>query len=146
MTLRLIREPSINGATLGSLYIDGHWQAWTLEDQIREQAGVPVAAWKVPAQTAIPAGRYRVIVTPSQRFQRPLPLVLDVPGFSGIRIHPGNGPEDTEGCILVGRDRVAGRVLQSRVAFEALFATLQAAIGDIWIEIQNPIASDLRAA
>jgi hypothetical protein len=144
--LRLLREPSRFGATLGSLYIDGHWEAFTLEDENRERAGVPVRDWKIKGQTAIPAGRYRVIIAPSHRFKRPLPLLLDVPGFEGIRIHPGNGPADTEGCILVGRDRVAGRVLQSRVAFEALFSTLQAAPGDIWIDIRNPEASEALAA
>jgi hypothetical protein len=146
VTLRLIREPSKDGATLGSLYIDGHWCCFTLEDVIREQAGQPVKAWKVPGQTAIPAGRYRLIVTPSHRFKRPLPLVVDVPGFEGIRIHPGNGPADTEGCILVGRDRVPGRVLQSRVAFEHLFAFLRAAPGDLWLVIENPQASETLAA
>ena len=136
--LRVIREPSIGGATLGSLYINGVWQCWSLEDALREISGQPVTAWKVPKETAIPSGRYRVIITPSVRFQRPLPLLLDVPGFTGVRIHPGNSIADTEGCLLVGKDRQDGRVLGSRVAFEALFARLSAAVGDIWIGIENP--------
>ena len=138
MTLRLIREPTHDGATLGSLYVDRVWQSWTLEDAIREVPGQPVAVWKVPRQTAIPSGRYRVLITPSVRFQRPMPLVVDVPGFTGVRLHPGNTVADTDGCILIGKDRQAGRVLQSRVAFEALFATLAGAAGDIWIAIENP--------
>lgn len=138
MTLRLIREPSISGATLGVLFVDGHYECFTLEDTIREIPGQPVAQWKVPTHTAIPAGRYRVIVTPSQRFQRRLPLLVDVPGFTGIRIHSGNTAADTEGCILVGSDRQARRVLQSRVAFERLFERLTGTPGEHWVEIENP--------
>ena len=138
MRLRLLREPSVEGATLGSLYIDRVWQCWSLEDAIREQPGQPVANWKVAGQTAIPSGHYALIITPSQRFLRPLPLLVDVPGFTGIRIHPGNTAENTEGCLLVGRDRQPGRILQSRAAFEALFARLEAALDPISIQIENP--------
>lgn len=141
MELRLIREPSVNGATHGSLYVDGHWQCWTLEDELREVTGQPVTSWKVYGHTAIPAGRYRVVITDSQRFGRPMPLLLSVQGFDGIRIHPGNVIADTDGCPLVGRERRPGRVLQSRVAFEALFATLAAASGETWISVENPAAA-----
>lgn len=138
MTLRLVREPSLNHVTLGCLFVEGHFSCFTIEDEIREQAGVPVTTWKVPRQTAIPAGTYRVIVTPSHRFGRPLPLIVDVPGFAGVRIHSGNTIDDTEGCLLVGRDRRPGRVLQSRVALEALCPLIEHAPGDIWIVIENP--------
>lgn len=133
MTLRLVREPTVNGATHGCLFVDGRFLCFTLEDAIRDV--------KVPGQTAIPAGRYRVIVTPSVRFQRPLPLLLDVPGFSGVRIHPGNGIGDTEGCVLVGLDRDETRVLQSRLAMDKLFPLIEAATGEIWIEIEPPRVS-----
>lgn len=83
--------------TIGAFYLDGLFETFTLEDQIREP-GV-----KVSGQTAIPAGQYRLVITPSERFKEDLPLLLDVPGFDGIRIHPGNTREDTEGCILVGQ-------------------------------------------
>ena len=132
MQLRVIREPSLEHATHGSLYIDGHWVCWTLEDVIRDQ--------KIPGQTAIPPGRYAVQITPSQRFQLDLPLLVDVPGFTGVRIHPGNTAEDTSGCLLVGKDRQPGRVLQSRAAFAALFAQLEAAPDPIVIVIENPEA------
>jgi hypothetical protein len=138
MILRLLREPSIRAATHGVLFVDGHFACFTLEDEIREVPGEPVADWKVPGATAIPAGRYRLIVTPSQRFGRPLPLVVDVPGFAGVRLHPGNTVADTEGCILVGADRQPGRVLQSRVAFEQLFERIRRAPGDLWLQIDNP--------
>lgn len=138
MQLRVIREPSIEGATHGVLFADGHYACFTLEDELREVPGRPVEEWKVPKQTAIPAGRYRVIVTPSQRFQRDLPLLVDVPGFSGVRIHPGNDTLETEGCILVGKDRQPGRVLQSRLAFADLFGRILDAASPIWIAVENP--------
>ena len=138
--LRLIREPSLEGATHGVLFVDGRYQCFSLEDEVREQVGRPVEDWKVPGQTAIPAGRYRVVITQSQRFQRELPLLVDVPGFTGIRIHAGNAPPDTEGCILVGNDRQPGRVLQSRLALEALLDRLRQASDPVFIGIENPKA------
>ena len=138
MNLRLVREPTISESTLGVLFVDGCFHCFTLEDAIREVAGQPVSTWKVPKQTAIPVGRYCVTVTPSVRFERPLPLLVDVPGFSGVRIHHGNTAADTEGCILVGADREVGRVLQSRVAFERLFDQIKVATGDIWITVDPP--------
>lgn len=146
MDLRLQREPTRDGATLGCLFVDGHFECFTLEDIVRERPGEPVSAWKIPAETAIPVGRYRVVVTRSTRFQRDLPLLLDVPGFTGIRIHPGNGSLDTEGCLLVGRDRVAGRLHQSRVACEALLARLTTATTPVWIDIVPAVLAEARAA
>ena len=134
MNLRLIREPSALGTTLGVLFVDGHYECFTLEDELRED--------KIPGETAIPPGRYRVVITPSQRFQRDMPLLMNVPGFAGVRIHSGNVAADTEGCILVGRDRGVGMVLQSRVAFASLFAKLEAALAAkttaVWLTIENP--------
>ena len=143
MELRVVREPSIGGATAGVLFVDGKFECFTLEDQIREVPGTPVRDWKVRGETAIPCGRYRVIVTPSHRFKRPLPLVVDVPGFEGIRIHPGNRKVDTEGCILVGRRRAKDPtgeawVGESRAAFEVLFPRIARAKGDIWLTVENP--------
>lgn len=132
MILRVIREPSIEAVTHGVLFVDGHFQCHTLEDRLRDE--------KIPGQTAIPPGRYAVTITPSRRFLRDLPLLVDVPGFTGVRIHPGNTAEDTSGCLLVGKDRQPGRVLQSRVAFETLFGRLQAATDSIAIVIENPEA------
>lgn len=75
---------------------------WTMEDAVREVPGQPVEQWKIKGHTAIPAGTYDLIVTFSQRFQRMLPQLVDVPGFSGVRIHAGNDHHDTEGCLLLG--------------------------------------------
>ncbi len=140
MNLRLIREPSRYNATLGVLFVDGVFHSFTVEDVIREVAAQPVSKWKVPGETAIPAGRYRVQITHSPRFGRRLPILLNVPGFDGIRIHPGNSAADSEGCILPGRARAKGMVLESRSAFDELFALLNMATDDIWIGIENPLA------
>ena len=67
---------------------------------------------------AIPEGRYAVVITWSPKFKMWLPLLLGGPDFNrlwqGIRIHMGNTAKDTQGCILVGRNQIVGRVLESR--------------------------------
>lgn len=115
---RLQRDPDV---TIGSLSIDGQFEAWTCEDCVRPD-GV-----KIPGETAIPPGSYTVDITYSPRFSRDLPLLLNVQGFVGVRIHPGNTPDDTAGCILVGQDRMAKNIGRSRLAFDALFAKLRVA-------------------
>ena len=119
MNLRLVRKTFTPESTIGVLSVNGKTECFTLEDRVR--------AAKIAGKTAIPAGIYEVSITFSDRFQRPLPLLLNVPGFSGVRIHPGNTAADTDGCILVGRTEGRNAVLQSRAAFQALFAKLRAA-------------------
>lgn len=136
MNLRLIREPSAHGATIGVLFVSQVFQCFTLEDEIREQAGVPVEQWKVPGKTAIPSGTYAVALSWSPHFQATLPEVLAVPGFSGIRIHAGNYSTDTEGCILVGQSRGDGSIYESRLALTKLLAVFPPA-GTI-LNIENP--------
>lgn len=141
MLLEIRREPSASGCTHGSLSIDGEFQCFTLEDVIREIPEEAVQRWKVDGETAIPSGTYRVIVTKSVRFRKLLPLLVNVPGFDGVRIHPGNVAADTEGCILVGAQRTDSGVLDSRIAFQALFAKIRGAIArreSVQIRITNP--------
>lgn len=139
MKLLVARREGLEGYTPGRLYVDTVFQCYTLEDQVREIPGKPVAQWKVSGKTAIPRGTYRVIVSQSARFKRRLPEVLNVPGFAGIRIHAGNTDADTEGCILVGdEDPSDGFMGQSRHAFDLLFMRIEEAINcgtEVWITL-----------
>ena len=72
-------------------------------------------AYKVKGRSAIPEGRYAVVISYSPKFKQWLPILLGVPKFEGIRIHAGNTAKDTEGCILVGKNREVGKVLDSRI-------------------------------
>jgi hypothetical protein len=128
MEITVTRSETRKGATIGQLRINGVHLCFTLEDAVREIQGEPVESWKVAGETAIPRGRYQVIVNESARFGRLMPLLVNVPGFSGVRIHPGNSAADTEGCILLGLSVQGNLVLQSRAAFEQFFKQLQAAI------------------
>jgi hypothetical protein len=86
-----------------------------LEDTVREK--------KIAGKTAIPEGTYQVIVNRSPKFKRDLPLLLDVPNFEGIRIHRGNTVKDTSGCILVGENKVKGKVINS-TKYETLLTAI----------------------
>ena len=70
---------------------------------------------KIKGCSAIPEGRYAVVISYSPKFEAWLPILLGVPNFSGIRIHAGNCSEDTEGCILVGKNKLVGQVVDSRI-------------------------------
>lgn len=97
-----------------------------LEDTVRNSIKTALHSFiKVYGKTAIPYGTYEITRTYSNRFKKMLPLLLNVPHFEGIRIHPGNTAADTEGCLLPGLNKVKGQVVESR----AHFATL-----DQWIE------------
>lgn len=140
MTLILQRHPTQGNSTIGELSEEGseRW-CWTLEDAIREVPGQSVAQWKIAGSTAIPAGTYQVKLTPSARFHCLMPQLLDVSGFTGIRIHSGNTTADTEGCILVGTTTDGTDLFYSRAAFELVFDRLMTA------ELQNdPITIDVR--
>ena len=142
MKLEVLREPSTAESTPGSLFVDGVLECFTLEDVVREIPGRPVEEWKKKDATAIPVGTYEVIISHSNRFKRELPLLLNVPGFEGIRIHPGNTAADTSGCILVGQTRVTADFIgSSRIAFAALFEKIKVAL-----EGNQPVSITIHAA
>lgn len=114
MKLQLVREFFTPTETLGTLYIDGKFFCYTLEDKDRglrsSHALTDIMNRKVKGQTAIPYGKYKVSVTMSNRFKRPMPLIHNVPGFEGIRLHGGNTHHDSEGCPLIARQRNVNKV------------------------------------
>lgn len=124
MKLTLKRRYFGEKYTIGSLHLDGTYFCDTLEDRVRNLE----TEVKVKHQTAIPAGRYSIIVNLSPRFNRELPRLLDVPQFEGILIHRGNADADTSGCILVGENKVKGKVVNSTGYELSLTASIKSAI------------------
>lgn len=126
-TLR--REPGGITSTPGNWYIGQAWECFTLEDVERDDPNpdTPANEAKVPGRTAIPRGRYEIELVWSPKFGRIMPRLLNVPGFEGILVHWGNTDRDTDGCILVGRERSAEFIGNSRSAFDSLYAKLSAA-------------------
>lgn len=116
MHLDLIRNVFTDKSTIGKLYINKEFECITLEDTLRDT--------KVYGQTAIPEGVYLVIIDYSPRFEKDLPRILNVPSFEGIRIHTGNKPEDTHGCILVGTSVGKDYIYNSVLAFNSLMVKL----------------------
>ena len=104
--------------TIGKLYIDDKYFCDTLEDTVRTDG------MKVYGKTAIPAGTYKIELTESPRFRCLMPLICNVPNFSGIRIHAGNSAEDTDGCVLVGLNKIKGKVINSRETFGKLLSLM----------------------
>ena len=108
----------------------------TLEPTWRDYAN---GAYKVKGRSAIPEGRYAVVISWSPKMKQWLPILLGVPKFEGIRIHAGNTSEDTEGCILVGKNREVGKVLDSRIWVHRLKQKIVEAKGrgePVWITIK----------
>ena len=122
MKIKVVRETKNDVCTIGSLFINGEFFCYTLEDKDRyiEQGGK-----KEYAITAIPRGTYNVVLSFSNRFKKYLPEILNVPQFTGIRMHTGNKPEDTEGCILVGKIKMKDFVGESAKTFSAFMAELR---------------------
>jgi len=124
MELILKRIAKRKTYTIGRLYIreqvmdeylpgyEDHYFCDTLEPTWRDYAN---GAYKVKGRSAIPEGRYAVVISYSPKFEAWLPILLGVPKFEGIRIHAGNTAKDTEGCILVGQNKLVGQVVDSRI-------------------------------
>lgn len=119
--LTLTRKWKSDDTTIGELRHGSTFIAYTLEDRVREVKGEPVSKWKVRGRTAIPEGTYDVVINLSNRFHKYMPQLLNVPGFEGIRIHAGNTAADTEGCLILGLERLGSRaVTDSRLAINKL--------------------------
>lgn len=125
--------------TIGKLFVDGEYICYTLEDKMREEPNKAVSDWKIYANTAIPTGKYNLSINMSNRFKKILPLIENVDGFTGIRIHAGNTSKDTEGCILLGTtwDGKSDFIGNSRVALSLLMEKLSDAVSKITISIEN---------
>lgn len=142
MNLLLTRTNRTKQSTIGTLRIDGVTECYILEDVDRGlSADMPLQELlnkKVHGLTAIPSGKYRVIINYSNRFKRNLPLLMNVPGYEGIRIHPGNCAANTEGCLLPGTKAQDNWVSYSKIAFEHLYEKISEAVNrqeDIFITI-----------
>ena len=125
MIIKVKRVAFKKSYTIGKLYVDGKYVCDTLEDRDRgldDTMNVEdIKKKKVYGETAIPYGTYKVSITYSNRFKKMLPLIENVKGFSGIRIHSGNTAKDSLGCILVGENKEVGKVINSRKTFDVLF-------------------------
>lgn len=139
MKLQLKRRYKGTNYTIGDLYIDGEWFSNTLEDTDRNLTSTmskdEIVKVKVYGKTAIPTGTYVVdmnTVSPkfgkrswAQPYEGKVPRLQDVPGYEGVLIHPGNTADDTSGCILVGRNKVKGQVVESQNTFHSLMNILK---------------------
>jgi hypothetical protein len=120
MEVDVIRRWLSPHTLIGEVRIDGAFVCYSLEG----------------CKTAIPVGRYPLIVAPSQRFGRNMPRICDVPGRQGILFHAGNHAVDTLGCVLVGMDRGQDEILRSVIAFEMFYARVVAAQGPMWCNVK----------
>lgn len=131
MNITLIRKYKLPTYTIGKLYIDGEYFCDTLEDKDRgltdSMSVGEISKIKIKKETAIPTGTYKITITYSNRFKKNMPLINDVKGFEGIRIHSGNTDKDTEGCLLVGMNLERGKVLKSQETFRKLYKMLSGA-------------------
>lgn len=148
MKLLLKRIAKKDKYTIGNLYVDGKFFCNTLEDKDRglnsQMSLKEIKNKKVYGETAIPIGTYKIDMdeespsfknrTWAKPYNGKIPRLSDVPGYSGVLIHPGNDQSDTLGCILVGRNTQVGKVLDSQNTFHSLMKML--AKGDNIITIE----------
>ncbi len=125
MKITVTRIAKKSDYTIGKMMVNGKYLCDTMEPTWRDLR----KEGKIWGKTAIPEGTYQVYVTKSRKFRRWLPLLWQVPGFEGIRIHCGNYPEDTKGCILVGWNKHRGILCNSRAAMTLLMNEITAAYG-----------------
>lgn len=140
MKLKLVRKWRKETYTIGDLYVDGKWFCNVIEDRDRglcdDMPLKEIKTKKVYGETAIPYGTYKVKITYSPKYKKFMPLIEDVKGFSGIRIHSGNTAKDSLGCIIVGKNTKVGMVTDSRNTYNKLFKMMDGK-DNIFITITN---------
>lgn len=127
--------------TIGKLYIDDVYFCDTIEDTVRDlnkNGKFDNGEKKVHSKTAIPYGIYEIKWTYSPRFKKYTPQLMNVPSFEGIRIHAGNTSADTEGCLVLGKNKQVGKVLNSRATINKFYPIIKNACsnGKVTIEIK----------
>lgn len=127
--------------TIGKLYIDDVYFCDTIEDVVRDlnkNGKFDNGEKKVHSKTAIPYGIYEIKWTYSPRFKKYTPQLMNVPSFEGIRIHAGNTSADTEGCLILGKNKQVGKVLNSRATINKFYPIIKNACsnGKVTIEIK----------
>lgn len=157
MKIEVIRRYCSPTYTIGSMMLDGVYFCDTLEDKNRELDSTmsleEIKEIKVKGETAVPYGTYKVTLNvKSPKYSNfnkykyvaftkgYIPRLIDVPGFEGILIHAGNKDKDTDGCILVGENKVKGQVINSQNTWVKLYKLMQQAIAqgeDINITIKK---------
>ena len=121
MHIHAHRNVFTENSTISNVTVNGDFICFFLEDKDRklEDGGT-----KVYGRTAIPRGFYEIKMDYSPKYKKNMPHVLDVPQFEGIRIHPGNQADDTEGCLIPGLDYKTDWVSESKIAYEKLLSMM----------------------
>lgn len=140
MQVMITRNWKKPGYTIGRIFVNNAFFCNSMEDTDRGlRQDMPleeIKRLKVYGKTAIPTGTYTILMTYSPKYKKKMPQVMNVPGFEGIRIHPGNTPEDTLGCILPGDNKVKGKVVDSTKRFNQFVNMLLGAGGTATLVIQ----------
>lgn len=144
MEIEVIRRHLKEHYTIGKMFVDKDPFCETLEDVVRDLSDYnhdgdfnDPGEGKIYGETAIPAGRYLVIVTWSPKFEKRLPELFKVPGFQNIRIHAGTNARHTKGCILVGENRQRGRLVNGPYYQTRLVQMIDESEGDTYITIKQ---------
>ena len=122
ITLRRSLNLCTSTYTPGTLLVNGQLKWYSIEDPLSFDTTPDTpdfdALTNAPNKTCIPFGLYEMAFNFSERFQKQMPIVLNVPNRSGIRLHIANSADDVEGCVAIGKRYLSGRVISSKIAFD----------------------------
>lgn len=135
MILKLVRHTFTDKSTIGSLYINGDFECFTLEDVVRDFG--PNGEGKVKGATAIPYGVFEITLEFMKHLRRICPKLNGIPFYSDVFLHWGNKADNTDGCPLVGQTWTTDWIGKSLLAFEALMPKIEAGLktGQVYIQI-----------